>query len=121
MRHSRKRIDPLTPGSGLPPRLLPAVFVLLATAGFGCGVKHAEPDRQPSRVASPGDPADPAAVARAFNSANRVGDETRALALSNAATDSERQAVRIAVRTAAAVQRVRRAVAQRFGPEAEYE
>lgn len=102
------------------PVALVCIFIL-AGAGSACRREDRNTALSIRKVAAAELGADPRSVARAFNSAAKAGDFRRALALSSAATEFERQAVRVTVRTAAAAQRLSRSVAERFGPEAEYE
>jgi hypothetical protein len=60
-------------------------------------------------------------VVKAFNAACRAGDYEKVLALGHAPTDSDREYLRSVVTLGSATERLRKAVAERFGPAAEYE
>lgn len=102
---------------------------LACVASWGCRGKTAAPPPGPrgpqvatTRASAPlPAAASPKAVARAFNAACRTGDVERALSFVYAATEAERDAVRAAVGAAVAMERLRKAVAERWGPAAEYE
>ena len=107
--------------------LLLAVLLTQALAA-GCNPRAAQPpgaasaSDAPSATTTPAAaPATPKEVARAFNAATKAGDEEGVLALADVTTDDQRELVRAAVRTTAAIERLRRAVAERFGAAAEYE
>jgi hypothetical protein len=63
----------------------------------------------------------PREVARAYNAAANAGDLCRALQLADASTELRRDLVRSVVNVGSALERLRKAVADRFGADTEYE
>jgi hypothetical protein len=63
----------------------------------------------------------PVEVARAYNAACKAGDLNTAATLAQAETKEEREYLRSAVEVAAATERLKRTVAERFGKDADLE
>jgi hypothetical protein len=58
---------------------------------------------------------------KAFNAACRAGDVEQAIALAYAPTEMDRESLRSMVAVGSATERLRTAVAEHFGPDADYE
>jgi hypothetical protein len=101
------------------PDIRPAV-VLLSLALLCAACRPPLPN--PGDAATPLTLADtPRQVARAFNAACKRGDRPTALRLAHTDAPAERDLVNSAVDVAAALERLRNAVAARFGPDAPFE
>lgn len=102
-------------------RVLLVLIHLLTAFAAGCRRTADTPGGPQQRGAAQPAPASPREVVKAFNAACRVGDYERALALSHAPTDSGQEYLRSVVSLGSSTERLRKAVAERFGPAAEYE
>ena len=107
------------------PRFPLALIILVpALAAPGCrpaaARREAPRDGHSAGAALPAT-ASPKQVVKAFNAACGAGDHERALALSYAPAETDRQYVRSVVALGSATERLRKAVAETFGPAAEYE
>lgn len=118
MRSSRRT----GPTSSLCVLLLLTLLIPASVAGCRrqAGTPRESQQRSPKDAALPAT-ASPTEVVKAFLAACRAGDYERALALSYAPTELDREHLRSGVEFAAATERLRKAVAEHFGPAAEYE
>ena len=99
------------------------VFFMLPSNGCRPPVENAAAGRitDASRASPPVENLNPLQVARAFNVACKRGDHKTALRLARIDSRTERELVRSVVDVGTATERLKKAVAERFGPDAEYE